>query len=45
MATVETIIIETDNGPVVINKSDFDPASMKEHKAPVKRGRKPKGDK
>lgn len=27
--TCETVVIETENGPVVINKSDFDPKSHK----------------
>lgn len=31
MSRVPTMIIETDNGPLVINVSDFDPATMKIH--------------
>jgi hypothetical protein len=29
MAAVETVIIETENGPVLINKSDFDDSKHK----------------
>lgn len=29
MSALETVIIETSNGPVVINKSDFDPEKHK----------------
>jgi hypothetical protein len=38
--TCETVIIETENGPVTINKSDYDPKThtlQGEKKEPVKR--------
>jgi len=41
--TCETVTIETENGQVTINKSDFDPDKhiiSGEKKEPAKRGRK-----
>ena len=33
MSRVPTMMIETENGPVVINRSAFDPETMREHGA------------
>lgn len=46
MAACETVVIETDNGPVVINKSDYDKDKhVLVGDEPKKRGRPPMQDK
>jgi len=46
MKTLKTVTVETDNGPVVINESDFDKKKHKLHtsKSPAKKKSPPKNE-